>query len=457
MTPHPRSLLLRIVAAVVAAFGAVFFVLGGIIVYLTLDSAAGELPRQIRQVTEVLGTQLAQVNRREEIARIGALLDALQRENEPRGRLSWTVILDEAGSIAYAPEGRPDLDWARIPDGATSLVVGDARYNLFAQPARPWRILFIDNANARRADVVRQVAKYLLIFLAIALLLVLVLVWLAARSGLTPLRRLSEAVSARRMDDLTPIVLPQTHRELEPLVNALNALMSTLAQGIEREKSFVHDAAHELRTPLAVISTQAHLLANADNTLARSQAEQQLLAAVQRASHRVHQLLRLAQLDARTPGKHESLDVMELVRDCVADFAVRPEHLRADLGVSGPDQLLCTVDRSAIQSIIENLLDNALRYGGPQVKVDIEMATVDSTIRLQVTDNGPGIPEALYSRVFERFYRGESHGQPGSGLGLAIVAEAVRALNGNIQLGVGENNRGCRFVITLPILSPCLT
>lgn len=455
MIPRSRSLLFRIVVAVVAAFGVVFFVLGSVSVYLTLDSATGQLPRQIRQVTDVLAKQLADIDRREEIARIGALLDALQRENEPRGRLSWTVILDENDRLAYAPEGTPALDWTRIPDGPATLPVGEVRFNLYAQAARPWRIVFVDNADARKADVVGQIAKYLLAFLAIALLLVLLPVWLAARSGLAPLRRLSEAVATRRMDDLTPVVMPESHCELEPLVNALNALMATLSQGIQREKSFVHDAAHELRTPLAVISTQAHLLANADSASARSQAEQQLLAAVQRASHRVHQLLRLAQLDARAPVKHEAFDLMELVRDCVADFAMRPEHARADLGVTGPDQLSCHADRSALQSILENLLDNALRYGGPQVKVDIDVATTGSSIQLQVVDNGPGISESMCTRVFERFYRGDSQGQPGSGLGLAIVDGAVKALNGDLRLEAGDNERGCRFVITLPMASPC--
>lgn len=457
MRPRPPSLLTRIVLAVVAAFALVFFVLGGIIVYLTLDSAAGQLPRQIRQVTDVLGKQLASVEQEQEIARIGTLLDALQRENEPRGRLSWTAIVGPAGRLVYAPEGVPDLDWSQLPDGTTQWQHGESRLNLFAQAAGPWRIVFIDRADARQADVVRQIGKYLLIFLAIALLLVLPPVWLATRSGLTPLRRLSEAVGTRRIDDLTPISLPAIHRELEPLVNALNGLMSTLAQGVEREKSFVHDAAHELRTPLAVISTQAHLLASADTPQARAQAEQQLLAAVQRASHLVHQLLRLAQLDAGSAAKHETFDLMALVRDCVADFAVRPEYARADLGVSGPDTLACQADRNALQSIVENLLDNALRYGGPLVRVDIDVGIVGSEIRLLVADNGPGIPEAQRPHVFERFHRGDNQGQSGSGLGLAIVAQAAKAVHGEIALAAGENHRGCRFTLTLRSGQACPT
>ena len=450
MNRRPRSLLMRVVAAVVAAFAVVFFVLCGIIVYLTLDSASGQLPRQVRQVTDVLGKQLTQIDQPGEIARIGAMLDALQRENEPRGRLSWIVILDAGGRLVYAPEAVPDLDWARIPDGASQLATGEARFNLFGQSASPWRILFIDHADARRADVVSQVSKYLLLFLSIALLLVLTLVWLAARSGLRPLRRLSGALQTRRADDLTPVSLPETYRELEPLVAALNTLMATLAQGVEREKSFVHDAAHELRTPLAVISTQAHLLANADNPSARAMAEQQLLAAVQRASHLVHQLLRLAQLDARVPGRSEAFDIMALVRDCVADFAVRPEYAQADLGVSGPDHLVCHAERSAVQSILDNLLDNALRYGGPLVKVDIDVAVAGASIRLQISDNGPGIPLSQRSRVFERFFRGDNYGQPGSGLGLAIVAEAVKSMDGSIRLEATGDQHGCHFVITFP-------
>jgi len=451
-----RSLLLRMVLTLVAAFAAVFFVIGGIVAYLTLDSASGQLPRQIRQVTQVLALQLAKVDRPDDIARLGDLLDALQRENEPRGRLSWTVILDQAGRPVYAPPELPAINLASIADGAARVELGGNAFNVFAQDAKPWRIIFIDNANARRADVMRQIATYLFIFVVISLVLVLAPIWLATRSSLTPLRRLSEAVKARRMDDLTPVTLPETYRELDPLVRALNELMATLAQGIRREKSFVHDAAHEMRTPLAVITTQAHLLANAESGESHAQAEQQLLAAIQRASHLVHQLLRLAQLDARERRKHDEFDIMDLVRNCVADFAVRPEYARADLGVSGPDQLVGTTDRHAFQSVLENLLDNALRYGGPLVKVDIDVAVNGQSIQLQVTDNGPGISETMRAKVFERFTRGNNDGKPGSGLGLAIVAEAIKAMNGSIQLDAAHVERGCRFLITLPATIPAV-
>lgn len=451
MTLPTRSLLTRIVLSLVAAFVGVFFVLGAIITYLTLDSTAGQLPRQIRQVTQVLGEHFSQIEQPEEMVRVGALLDALQRENEPRGRLSWTVILDRQCHLVYAPPGAPDVDWQTLKEGMNRRAVHGTTFNLFAQTAPPWRIVFVDDGQARQADVILQIAKYLLVFLAVALILVLAPIWFATRSGLSPLRQLSEAVGSRRAEDLRPIDVPASYQELDPLITALNVLMATLAQAIEREKTFVQAAAHELRTPLAVITTQAHLLAHADDSETRSIAERQLLAAVKRASHLVHQLLRLAQLDASQHDKTEAVDVMALARDCLADFATRPEYSQADLGLVGPDALPCHTDRAALQSIIENLLDNALRYGGDKVKVDLEVQDKRPAVQIRVIDNGPGIPESMRTRVFERFYRANTQGQPGSGLGLSIVAEAVRSMHGTIELNAGPEGHGCCFEISLPM------
>jgi signal transduction histidine kinase len=201
------------------------------------------------------------------------------------------------------------------------------------------------------------------------------------------------------------------------------------ADPIRRENAFVHDAAHELRTPLAVIATQAHLLAGAQGD-DRALALRRLEDSITRASHLAHQLLRLANADAVARAERVPVDLMDLLRDAMATLAERAHRQRTAVSIDGPDSASLRADPHALRSIVDTLLDNALRYGGP------------------------GGAVALRERAFERFWRGASGTQPGSGLGLAIVREAVRVLGGSVRLDAGEDGVGCVAVVAWPVDPP---
>ena len=239
--------------------------------------------------------------------------------------------------------------------------------------------------------------------------------------------------------------------DLQPLNDALNSLLTRLREALAREKAFIQDAAHELRTPLAVILAQGHVLVAADTPTARSDAARRLERALVRASHLTRQMLQLAQLEGREQ-RHQALDVMNLLRDSIAETTERATERGVEVTLDGPEQLPCESDAQALQCVIDNLLDNALRYGPQPGRIEVTVHSEPGAVTIRVMDDGPGIAPAQWESVFDRFHREQSADESGSGLGLAIVRQAARAMGGDVSLSTGLEGRGCCFAVRIALL-----
>lgn len=300
--------------------------------------------------------------------------------------------------------------------------------------------------------------------------------WLIVGIGLRPLRQFAQAIAQRADADLTPLP-PSPYRELSPLVQAINQLMARLRQRIEHEHEFLSDAAHELKTPLAAIRIHAHLLQSrpgaeagegsvsaagtytdtgtsagsgsterdAPTRAARdAQVQAGLREAVERATHIVHQLLALER--ARAEPQAEALPVVALdtlVRDRLA--AVAPLALQRDVELEFQAEAACErpAHVESLAALVDNLVINAIRYSPPGGRVSVHLGPRDGGgCRLQISDQGPGIPPAWRLKVFERFWRAPGQDQTGSGLGLAIAERAAARHGGVIRLGAPETGTG---------------
>ena len=285
----------------------------------------------------------------------------------------------------------------------------------------------------------------------VAVCLVLPALLLAIKTGLMPLARLSHRLESRHAEDLTPVHFDATYLELKPLVAAMDALLLRLRNRIAHEQTFVENAAHELRTPLAVIAAQKDVLAHATNEAERLIAQQQIGMALGRAQHLVGQLLELARLDRAGQVDSLPLDVAQLTQQALAQLASVAKAKGARLSCQAEPGLMYALEQQSYLSILMNLIDNAIRYGQPGVRVEVLLrALTDGALELSVSDDGPGITRLAREQVFERFYRGQGHDASGSGLGLAIAREAARRLGGSIDLHDGIEGKGCRFVLVLP-------
>jgi len=302
--------------------------------------------------------------------------------------------------------------------------------------------------------VLKSLSSDLTKYMLVALPFMLLPMWLAIRQGLRPLRELSGRIASRGSEDLTPVGVDPKYAELAPLVAALDGLLAQLLHKVRGEQSFIANAAHELRTPLAVISAQAHVLVKGQTEYERLEAQRPLSAAIARASHLVHQLLVLARLEmAHSSPAPTTTDVVQWAREEIASFVSAAMARNMEISLEAPECLTASLDLHALQSVLQNLVDNAIRYGYDNGRIVVELTLFRlgrDIVALAVADDGPGIAECDRARVFDRFYRGRNTDARGAGLGLTIVKQAAARMGGVVQVTSGLDGRGSRFEVHIP-------
>jgi two-component system OmpR family sensor kinase len=286
------------------------------------------------------------------------------------------------------------------------------------------------------------------------LLAVPLLGWLlgyALRRGLQPLSDTSHEVERRSAASLEPIATQALPRELQPLVASLNSLMAKLKTALAAQRQFTADAAHELRTPLTALRLQVQLLLLAQDDRTRHEAALDIRHGLDRATHLVEQLLNLSRVEPDAlPAPHETVDLVELVKAAVAQFSIQADARRIDLGadiaVTPPNACEVVGDTDQLRVMLNNLIDNALRYTprGGTVDVRLHAGGDASSVLLEVVDSGPGIAAKERERVFDRFYRvrgsqGTDGGDGGTGLGLAIVKAVADKHGARVELADGSS------------------
>ncbi|BCB25160.1 two-component sensor histidine kinase [Sulfurimicrobium lacus] len=298
-----------------------------------------------------------------------------------------------------------------------------------------------------RQELAANVAGRLLLPLALGLPFLALLVWIALGRGLAPLRKVNNEVAARDPGYLAPLAREGIPAEIAPLVDSLNSLLTRLGEALENERRFTADAAHELRTPLAALKTQAQVALRAEEPGQRRTALENLVLGTDRATHLVEQLLTLARLDpaAENAAISERCDLAALARRTLADLMPGALAKHIELELTGAESASVTGSPAMLGILLRNLVDNAILYSPPggRVVVSVEAG------RLEVTDSGPGIPDEERQRVFDRFYRVLGHEVPGSGLGLSIVRRIADLHGAKLTLGEGEAGKGLRVTLEL--------
>ncbi|AJK47587.1 ATP-binding protein [Burkholderia plantarii] len=270
-------------------------------------------------------------------------------------------------------------------------------------------------------------------------------VWMIVGRGMRPLRRVTRAVESRRPEALDPLPDARLPQEVQPLVHALNGLLSRLAAALDTQKAFVADAAHELRTPLAAVQIQAQLVARAQDDETRREALADLQSGVTRATRLAEQLLALARSEPDGATVVEPVALDEVLAGCVSAHAIVAQKRGIDLGIEGTEPAVVDADIGALRVMFNNVLDNAVKYTPDGGRIDVSLGFApDGRALVRVADSGPGIPPDERERVFDRFYRDSSARArtdvSGSGLGLAIV-KRVAAQQGAV-VTLGESGAG---------------
>ena len=287
----------------------------------------------------------------------------------------------------------------------------------------------------------------------VLILLAAALMWLAVNRGLRPLEALRDQVHHRDRTDLSPIDAPLVPIEVKPLIEAINEHTARLAQMISAQKQFIADAAHQLKTPLTLLRTQADFASRQSDMAAVSEVINDLRKNTGQVSHLVEQLLTLNRAEADSNPHLLRVDLTDLARRTT--FQRLPLALKKsiDLGFEGEQPLPIMGNEFLLQELLNNLLDNAIRFTPESGHITVSVTLRDTRVMLTVEDSGPGIPQHERDRVFDRFYQIPERDTSGCGLGLAIVREICTLHHAAISIHDTVNGVGALFNVAFAHLA----
>ncbi len=312
-----------------------------------------------------------------------------------------------------------------------------------------------ETVDARRG-LSRTILIDTLIRQAALILAVALLVWVALRFVLHPLMQLKSDVEAREPTDLSDFDANQVHKEIRPLVNAMNGYMARLQNLINGQKRFIADASHQLRTPLTVLKTQAELALRENDPEAMRQIVQSIAATTDATVHLANRMLTLARIGhGAAEDEMRDLSLRDLVQQVCLELALPAVKKQLDLSLDAEQEVRITGHALLLHEMISNLLDNAIRYTPEHGSIAISLTInhpdllpgsgASPTALLVIEDSGPGIAASDREKVFEPFYRAVSasaSNPSGSGLGLSIVRDIVELHYGEIRLSDADHRAG---------------
>lgn len=391
---------------------------------------------QRQQLYEAFNTALSQAGRH----RVG---------HPYEGKMAFQVW-DLQGKSLVRSASAPVFDEVPGVPGFAEVSIQGVGWHGFLLPdeKRGLRI-WVGERDDVRQDLVDRIVRHTLIPNLIGLVLLAVLVWQAVGWGLRPLQNMAQVIRGRHAESLEPLLLTPLPRELEPMQAALNRLLSQVGHLLQRERRFIGDAAHEMRTPLAILRIHVQNALEAQDDETREQALRFLLGGVDRLTRVVNQLLTMARVEPETARQGwQHVNIESEVRKTLAELTplLLDKGLELSLEVAA-GRYETRSDAQAIGIALQNLVTNAANFSpaGGEVTVQLAEAGGDRFV-LSVRDRGPGIDEAKMERLFERFYSRDNPN--GAGLGLSIVEMIAKRLGGSIAL---ENHAQGGLLATLSI------
>ncbi|GAB1616806.1 ATP-binding protein [Pseudomonas sp. SWRI50] len=421
-----------------------------------------------REINEVYDAHLAQNARllqgvmslpvqegnREQLYR--AFNEALSKAGRHRvghpyeSKLAFQVWGDGAGLLVHTPSA-PTLDPPPTAPGFYDFSSEGEQWRGFVLPVpeKHWMI-WVGERDDVRFDLIDRIVRHTLFPFLLGSLGLALLVWAAIGWGLRPLQNMANVIRARHADSLEPLQLVPLPSELEPMQAAINRLLAHIEDLLRREHRFIADAAHEMRTPLAILRLHAQNAQAANTDAERQKALGYLIGGVDRLTRVVNQLLTLARVEPRLGQRATTeVDLGEVVTDILAELTpwILDRGLEPSLEI-GEGDLHLAIDAGALGIALQNLVSNAVEHSPPGGRITVSLKRLGSRFELTVEDDGPGIDKASLTRVFERFYSRNSPN--GAGLGLSIVATIIERMGGQVRLD-NRANGGLAATLSLPL------
>ncbi|MCX7278975.1 MAG: sensor histidine kinase N-terminal domain-containing protein [Burkholderiales bacterium] len=370
-----------------------------------------------------------------------AALEAFEADNQSKmfyrvssldGQLvsGYTVLPFWHGSIPQRPPYAALVDFYNDRVGEEPVRVAVLLQPVATQTGRGMAVIQVGETLELRHTLARQILIDTLWRQAALILVIAVLVVAVVQHATGPVRQLSRTLQDRPEGDLTRLAAPDAPRELSPLLDATNQVMDRLQHLLDHQKRFVRDAAHQLRTPLAVLKTQVQSALRSD--VEPLQALHEINATVDRATTLANQMLALAKVEQlRQQDDAQPLDWAEAVRAVALDLSPLVADKDLDFALDTQPALVRAHDWM-LRELTRNLLHNAIKYSPSGGTLEVQLSLEGRHAQLRIADSGPGISPELARRLYQPFSAGDVH--HGSGMGLSICQEIVHALGGTISL-----------------------
>lgn len=347
-------------------------------------------------------------------------------------KIMFHIVQD--GKIVLRSAFSRSFDEILVKPGYYDRMIEGKKWRLLVLQSGQGRTVEVGNRYDIRYEMMRKLVICLVIPAALFLTAALYLVWWGAARSLKQLVALSSQVDARDVNDMTPIADPTIPQEVQPLLSALNRLFARVSDSFRREKEFTDNAAHELRTPLAAIKTQTQVIEKSETFTVEGQAGfANLLGAIDRAASMVDSLLAFSRVQT-DKSEHAPVDLSALVRRETDELMRFTSWQGRRLTVDVAPAAIVSGSAQGLSILVRNIIVNALKFTPDSGEVKVSLASGPHGTILRVADTGPGIPDAMKDKVFERFFKGQKSVSAGSGLGLAIVKSIAEMHGAEITL-----------------------
>jgi len=360
---------------------------------------------------------------------------------------SLIQIWDGQGKLQHSSPQKIELP-LQPKDGFSTFTIHGQKWNIYTLKAG--NDGFVQIAQPRRlvATMIGESATRTLIPIAILFIVLGFGAWIIVGRSVSPLSDLSRLIANRNVDQLRPLSIPDVPNEVQPIVLALNELLKKLDQAMVLQRQFTADAAHELRTPLTAVKLQVELLSRAQSASDRDDAIEKLSEGINRSINMASQLLSASRAGAvKSTPDFQPINLYKILLSSIMNFVPIASTKNIKLIFEPCDECTINGDEDGMRTLINNLLDNAVRHTPADGQVTVSLYKQDGKGVLKVTDTGPGVADAEKNKIFQRFYRVPGTSMSGAGLGLAIVKDVANNHGAIVTVANGPRNIGTTFSV----------
>jgi signal transduction histidine kinase len=412
-----------------------------------------QLDYQMEQVAHILAGQDFSVHRQPNPSEATPLLPRVHIQHDNEDDLI-VVVRDASGALLYVSRSNRHIPGGLLPPtaglGFQIRDFGQGKYRVFSAESNGLQIEVAQSMDLIR-EAERGVALATLLPMVLLLPVLALVIGIVIRRQIKPLDDAAAALAHRPAASFEDLPVANLPAEVRPLVDEINRLMRRLETTVTREKQFVTDAAHALRTPLTALQLQADVLDGGKDATEKAARLAELRTGIRRVIRLSEQLLSLARNEYAAGPITETTELPHSLDDVSQHYAAAAHAGNVRVHVESHAPVAVPGNSRRIALILGNLLDNAIRYSPPGGSVQLRSSVVGGRARVEIWDEGTGLASQELERVFERFYRAPGDKSNGSGLGLSTVDNIARQLGGSVWLENRADSSGLIAIVTLPI------